>query len=140
MNVKWVCFIYDMCCLTGGLECEVEEKGRVFSAGQCQLVCLARALITRACIICIDEATSSVDQQTDSEIQLTLRSKFPTSTVITIAHRCGRTDSLLLSQITLSWTFLIYNSKYSVVCVCVLLYLHSPPISCIVSHWHSFQQ
>ena len=37
-----------MLCIIGGLNAEVEERGRVFSAGQKQLMCLCRALLTSA--------------------------------------------------------------------------------------------
>ncbi|XP_066146983.1 ATP-binding cassette sub-family C member 10 [Euwallacea fornicatus] len=71
----------------GGLNSIIEEGGTNLSAGQKQLICLARAVLHNAKILCIDEATANVDQETDRQIQLTLRSAFRKCTVLTIAHR-----------------------------------------------------
>lgn len=65
----------------------VEEEGLNFSLGQRQLMALARALVRGSQIIVCDEATSSVDMDTDRKIQRTIQAGFRGKTLLCIAHR-----------------------------------------------------
>lgn len=65
----------------------VEEEGLNFSLGQRQLMALARALVRGSQIIVCDEATSSVDMETDQKIQRTIQTGFKGKTLLCIAHR-----------------------------------------------------
>jgi ABC-type multidrug transport system fused ATPase/permease subunit len=73
--------------LEKGYEAEVGERGGNLSAGQRQLVCLARAILTNPPIMILDEATSNVDTNTERIMQQSLRRLSKGRTCLIIAHR-----------------------------------------------------
>jgi len=73
--------------LPGGYQYDVMERGATLSAGQAQLISFIRALVHNPAILVLDEATSSVDTETELLIQKAIDSLMKDRTSIVIAHR-----------------------------------------------------
>ena len=73
--------------LPDGLNSELSERGQNISQGEKQLISFARALAFNSEIIIMDEATASIDPQTEARIQRTMKKVFAGKTAVVVAHR-----------------------------------------------------
>lgn len=73
--------------MANGYHTEVEERGNILSAGERQLLSFARALLADPSILILDEATASIDTETEVKIQQALAKLLKGRTAIIIAHR-----------------------------------------------------
>lgn len=79
--------------LPGGYQYNVMERGATLSAGQAQLISFIRALVYDPAILVLDEATSSVDTETELLIQNAINKLMEGRTAIVIAHRLSTIQS-----------------------------------------------
>jgi ATP-binding cassette subfamily B protein len=73
--------------LPDGFDTTVGERGATLSVGQRQLICFARALLADPRILILDEATSSIDSQTEARLQSALTILLKGRTSFVVAHR-----------------------------------------------------
>ena len=73
--------------MSGGYDTEVKERGAILSQGQKQLISFARTLLSDPAILVLDEATSSIDVQTEKALQKGLDAMLKGRTSFIIAHR-----------------------------------------------------
>jgi len=73
--------------LPEGYDTRVGERGVTLSGGQRQRLCIARAVLSRAPVLVLDEATSSLDPESEREVQAALAEVLPGRTALVIAHR-----------------------------------------------------
>jgi ATP-binding cassette subfamily B protein len=85
----------------GGIDAKVDERGSNFSGGERQLIAFARALYRDAPILILDEATASIDSDTESRLQRALSELLRGRTALVIAHRLSTVraaDRILVLQ------------------------------------------
>jgi ATP-binding cassette subfamily B protein len=80
--------------LPSGYDTLVRERGSNFSAGQRQLLSFARALAHGADILVLDEATSSIDTETEALVQQGIHALMQGKTAIAIAHRLSTIEDV----------------------------------------------
>ena len=73
--------------LPQGLDTPCHERGSSLSSGERQLLALARAFLSKPRVLILDEATSNIDQQSESKIERALDNLLEGRTAIIIAHR-----------------------------------------------------
>ncbi|HRE01085.1 MAG TPA: ATP-binding cassette domain-containing protein, partial [Ilumatobacteraceae bacterium] len=73
--------------LPEGLDTEVRERGSRLSAGERQLIALARAALVDPAVLVLDEATSNLDPGTEAAVEHALEALMTGRTVIVVAHR-----------------------------------------------------
>ena len=73
--------------MPGGLEAKVGDRGATLSGGQRQRICLARAVYRNPPILILDEATSSLDSESEKMVQVSLQNLMVNRTTLVIAHR-----------------------------------------------------
>ena len=77
----------DIMAMPDGYRTQVGERGVKLSGGQKQRIAIARAVLCRAPVLILDEATASVDVRTEAQIQMAINEIAGTRTIVTIAHR-----------------------------------------------------
>ncbi|MHB1614193.1 MAG: ATP-binding cassette domain-containing protein, partial [Actinomycetes bacterium] len=85
--------------LPGGYDHVVAERGRGLSAGQRQLVCLARALLVHPTVLVLDEATANLDSPTEQRVTRAMDVVRDGRTTVLVAHRlqtARRADRILV--------------------------------------------